>query len=626
MSPRSLRIAGIAVGALAAAGLAAALALHVRELRAELATAYDRHHDRYAGSATCRGCHADRHESWYQTWHRTMTQEASARSVQGAFDGRVVEYWGVPVRPVTRDGNYFFEYLSADRSQVIGTARVTHTVGSHRYQQYLTHQPDDGTRYRLQLLWHIGDQRWVHMNGAFLRDDHQGFSDRVTIWNQNCIFCHNTGPVPNITNQDELVGRLTRGQRVNFATDMRFDSTVAELGIACEACHGPGADHAERNRNPLRRYLLHASDLRDPTIVHPAKLPAQRSAEVCGQCHAQRIPARTELGEDWLRSGPSYRPGDVLADHVRIITADLPGPPDSPEMFQRRFWADGTARLSAYEFTGITQSACYRGEQLTCQNCHDAHGGDPNGMMRDDGRSNAPCLACHQPLAENPTAHTRHAADSPGSLCVNCHMPPMVYGVMAVHRSHRIEVPDPAADARNARPGACAGCHLDRSADWAAAQVADWDRTVAADIAAPADARVPEHLRQLLGGDPVQRAIAAHLAGREDSALSGSRRLELIPALLLAMDDGYPAVRRFASRSVAAIAASAGATGVVRALGDFDFIGTPAARAAALAQVGTQWRGWQQQQGLRIAGVDPALASALRAEAARRSVDINIGE
>jgi predicted CXXCH cytochrome family protein len=620
--PRSRLL--ILSAALAAVALAiAAASWRFGEVRAELARPFDRHGTGYVGSNTCRSCHQDRHASWYRTWHRTMTQEASAQSVQGQFDGRIVEYWGVAVRPVARDGRYYFEYLGPDRQTVTATAQVARTVGSHRYQQYLAQVPGTGQNYhRLQLLWHKGDRRWVHLNGAFLHDDRQHYSAPVTTWNHNCIFCHNTGPEPNAVNYEALIERIGAGEKLNVVQELRYESKVAELGIACESCHGPGAEHSRRNRDPLRRYWLQATDASDPTIVNPAKLDAVRSAQVCGACHAQRVPATMDLMENWLHTGPTYRPGDNLLEHVRPVTAAEPGPPDNPDLFRKRFWADGTPRLSAYELTGLQMSACFQQGELSCLNCHDAHGGDVNGMMRDDGRTDAPCLACHQQLADV-ARHTHHPADSPASRCTSCHMPPMVYGVMEIHRSHRIEVPAPLANAQAERPNACIGCHLDRDAAWAGARIAAW---AGRPPPAAQPAAVDEHVRQLLGGDPVQRAVAAKLAGRPDSALTPAQRLALVPTLLLAMEDDYPAVRRFAQHSARSIAAAAGAGALAQALEPFDFIAPAPQRAAALATIRAAWRQHVERHALAIPEPDAALVAALRREGLRRSVDINIGE
>jgi len=619
---------------------------------AEMSVSFDRHAAAYAGSNTCRSCHQDHHASWQRTFHRTMTQEASPHSVQGAFDGQIVEAWGGRMRPAQHDGKYFFEALDSGGA-VAASYEVRRAVGSHRYQQYLMQRPDNGQYLRLPLLWHNGDRRWVHMNGAFLYDDHQTYNQHVTTWNHNCIYCHNTGPQPGITNSNELYGRVVRGERVNFLAEARYESKVAELGIACETCHGPGAEHARRNQNPLRRYALHHSAADDPTIVNPRKLDAARATYVCAQCHAQRVPARTELVETWLSSGPTFRAGDDLAQHVRWIGPNEPGPAGNPDLYRLRFWADGTPRLSAYEFQGLSQSKCYQQAPLTCMNCHEAHGGDVHGMMKEGARGNAPCASCHQPIAANLSAHTRHAPQSSGSLCVNCHMPPMVYGVMEIHRSHRIEIPDPTRDHAAERPNACAGCHLDKDSDWLKAQIALSSllplageggpkgrmRGAVAEssgssshhphpgplpLAGEGEPQVAENTRQLLGGDPVQRAVAAKLAGRGDSALSPPQRLRLVPPLLLAMEDGYPAVRRFAWKSLLAILAD-GNLDLGAAAPQFDFTGTPAQREATIAALRRNWNDYARRQGLLDAEMDPAQVAALRNQAAL-SAAINIGE
>ncbi|MES2885973.1 MAG: cytochrome c3 family protein [Pseudomonadota bacterium] len=551
-----------------------------------------RDRDAFVGSNTCLSCHADHHASWKRTYHRTMTQEASHQSVQGAFDGQVVNAWGVPVRPLQREGKYLFEYLDPNTKAVQATVEVSRTVGSHRYQQYLS-KDADGRYARMHLIWHIGDQRWVHYNGAFLYDDAQSFNQHSAVWNPNCIFCHNTGVNPNITNEDALLKRAMQGERFNYLNAAHWDSEVAELGIACESCHGPGATHAAANRNPVRRYWQHFSDEPDATITNPRRLTPARSAEVCGQCHGQRTPAKLEMASEWLRSGPSYRAGDVLAEHVSLVQPDTPVPTGDANLFRLRFWKDGTPRLSAYEMQGLLQSDCYTKGGATCIGCHEAHGGTPAGMITEDNRAGASCVGCHQDAAALP-AHAAHAKASPTTNCVDCHMPKMVYGVMEIHRTHRIRAPDPLAAAGTQQPDACTTCHGNRSAAWAADAVSVWRGGAVPETTSS----MPENLRQLFSGDPVQRAVAAKLAGSEKSALVNAERAAQLPLLFAAMEDGYPAVRRFAQQSAKVSADKLVLPQLATALQGFDFIGPPAQRAQAM-------------QAIRAAALAPQPASDL---------------
>ena len=577
----------------------------------------------YVGSNTCKSCHARHHESWGRTYHRTMTQEASRKSVQGDFSGAVVSAWGVSVRPRQgEDGRYYFDYLKPDGG-LAQSVELQRTVGSHRYQQYLA-KDGDGRYARMHLIWHNGEQRWVHYNSAFLYDDHQGFNEHAALWNPNCIFCHNTGVKPGITNADELNARVARGENFHFLNAAHWQSEVAELGIACEACHGPGGTHSALNRNPLRRLALRLNEGRDGSIVNPKRLPTQRASEVCGQCHAQRLPAREGEVQEWLKTGPSFRPGDALDDHVRLVQRDTPGSAEKPDLFKQRFWDDGTPRLSAYEWTSLKQSACAK--EASCLSCHGGHTGEPAGMITAANREGASCSGCHAEAAAQPF-HQRHAKASQGTNCVDCHMAKSIYGVMEVHRSHRIRSPEPQAAADQSRPDACTGCHTDASAAWAAASIT----ALASGQPAPArDAQVlPENLRQLFAGDTVARAVAAKLAGHPRAALTPEARAAQLPLLLAAMDDDYPGIRRFAWQSATSSAELLGLPALSKQLAAFDYQTLGRARDPVLASIraalpapapGARWGGLLDASGQ----ADAAVIEALRAQAAK--TPISIGE
>jgi predicted CXXCH cytochrome family protein len=590
----------ITVGLLIAATAFAATWLwrSVGAIRAELAQPFNNAQAQWVGSTVCADCHADRHASWKRTYHRTMTQEASAKSVLGHFDGQVLSAWDGDVRPLQRDGKFFFETRDPASGQIVSTRQVERTVGSHRYQQYLSLDAASGSYLRQNYLWHVAEQRWVHLNAAFLGPDQQPFDAHISTWNNNCIFCHNTGPQPRMDNYSELVARARSGEKISLVADAHYDSKVAELGIACEACHGPGSEHVARNASRLRRWTLDITGVADLTIVDPARLDAKRSTQICGQCHGQRVPKSVAQVPRWIGSGPEYRAGGDLSQFVAPVFRDSAPPQGAAaDLFSQRFWNDGTPRLTAYEYQGLLLSRCYRESgKLSCESCHSMHTGDVDGMLVEKNRGNAPCARCHEHLVREVSAHSHHATGSVGSLCYNCHMPNVVYGVMGIRRSHRIEVPDASANARDARPNACSNCHNDKSPQWVVEQeMALWkhrsDASVArGDGADPAIADLPA---TLLAGDPVQKAIAAYHLGSAATGIGAIRRALAVPYLLQALDDDYPAVRRFARASLIDLERRLSAEGIelhmAALLESFDFTASSAQRRQQLPALGQAW-------------------------------------
>ncbi len=592
----------------------------------------------YVGSTVCADCHHDRHASWQRTFHRTMTQSASADSVRGLFDGRQLDAFGGRMRPVQRDGAYAFEYLDPQSGMPIATLPIARTVGSHRYQQYLTRDPDSETYYRLHYLWHIQDQRWVHMNAAFLGDDAQHFDAQWTTWNGNCVFCHNTGPEPRVSNVEQIRERAQRGEPVDVRSELRYETKVAELGIGCEACHGPGGEHLARMQRFDQRWLATIVSGSDRSMVNPARLSGARANDVCGACHAGRTLHDIAALDRWMSDGPSFRPGDDLSQHVVALGANTPSPAAHlPDLYRNRFWHDGSIRLSAYEYQGLQASACAVDEDLTCIRCHSMHGGDPAGMLPLANRGDAPCLRCHQGYRDRVAEHSGHAVESPGSRCMNCHMPRAVYGVMTIHRTHEISIPDVAASLAAGKPDACLNCHASEAPDFALRKDGAAHRGIVRQDGA--DPSLADGLVALLAGDPVRKAVAAFELGRVDQAPGQGELLIRVPWLIAALDDDRPAVRRFAWKSLNAIDAALARTArelrMADVLAGFDFTAAADARAGSAQSIAASFaaldkRDWPQPAPATALDnqyrLDGAVLGRLRELGARSDKQIDIGE
>jgi hypothetical protein len=542
-----------------------------------------------AGSQACAACHPAQVASWRASHHRTMTQPASGAAVLAPFAGESIDHLGFRAT-MSRDiaGRPHLRVLPLDdEGREAGPALldvdVSLTVGSHRYQQYVARIDrggGPGEMWRLPVAWHLGERRWIPMNAAFLEPEGQrGAADdylrHLSRWNDNCIMCHNTEPVPGRMDRSEGTGPKGHDDlSPETAGPHWFASKVGEFGIACEACHGPAAAHLERQRSPARRLLGGAGD---PSIAHPGRLSPRAESDVCGRCHGNRIAADVAAV---LRAGDGFLPGAELAAHSRPIYADsrIAGSDETP--FAARFWPDGTPRLSAYEYQGLLQSPCHgdgAAGGLGCNHCHDMHGERPSMQLRAGREGAAACVDCH---ALDPA----HGGHGPAIECQGCHMPRITYGLLEGMISHRISSPDPAAwIGRHDQPDACTQCHVDRSRAWAAAQLPALGLkagAAAGPVAASAEgqasdgAEAPEEawasrvLLDVYGGDPVQRVLAIHALARPGVPVSPQIRR---PWLVDALEDEYPAVRWFAWRALRSVAAEAPADeALVAALRAYD--------------------------------------------------------
>lgn len=470
-----------------------------------------------------------------------MTQEPTKDAVVGRFDGREVSYESQSARPFEKDGRFKMDLPTESGRR---TAEVALAVGSHRYQQYFEKiRSADGFHLRrLPILWHIGERRWLHINTVFLGPDDANWNAHASTWNSNCIFCHTTGPEP------RLIGDPRKATRDHAA----WDSKTAELGISCESCHGPGRAHAEAEEAAKARGETHDGD---PMIVDPHELDGERSAAVCGQCHGQRMPKDPAAINEWIVKGPSFRPGMKLLDHVTPIAATTPSiVANDPDLFSKRFWKDGTPRLSAYEFQGWNASPCRKDAKFSCGSCHTMHGGDPKGMIEPKMRGPLGCVQCHQEIGRDIAAHTHHGANSPGSNCYECHMPRIAYGILELHRSHRIEIPAPARHSEKfGRPNACGLCHVDRTIAWLEGKTRElWTspkNAPSADIP-PGNATDRDAIKDLLTGDTPTRAVIAQALAADGVVIARESEAARRIALIASCGDAYPAVRRIARRAL----------------------------------------------------------------------------
>jgi len=573
--------------------------------------------DAYTSSARCKACHPDAYASWQQTYHRSMTQKASPEAILAPWndvtlarhgrlthlfvegdthyvdlprpgtrgetpDERVVRpvvmttgshhlqlYWlPVPWADTVPDptGASAFAHRCASchqtheddlaggdlRNRGLAASELSHILGSPGRDhpdlpaserallvEHVARLQHEDRLVQFPFAWFIREQRWIHEDDSFLAPP-QPPSETAELmegWSNGCDRCHAVAP--------------------DFSWDPNTETgnaTAVDLGIACEACHGPGESHSIRYQGPLTRYAAHLGLTEDDDIIVPSELPADRSAQVCGQCHAELVPKDSETFP------ADFHPGDDLLELAHAIQLTDERPDwlvehllDEPDAIESGFWRDGTMRIAGRDYTALLESTCHTEGELACTSCHQLHGSDPNDQLKPEAKGDSPageavCVDCHAGF--DTTAHTHHPDESAGARCMNCHMPRTTLGLLTVMRSHRVDSPSAASAARTGRPDACSLCHLDQPLSWTSQHLSDWygQPPVTAGVSSPA----PAAIDWLLRGDAAQRAVVAWHLGNPDSLdASGS---DWQPVFLAhTVDDPYVAVRTIARAQLRAL-------------------------------------------------------------------------
>ena len=379
----------------------------------------------YAGSASCRECHAEAYDKWSKSNHGLAERPVEAGRDQAAFaPARTFRHGSQTTAVALTNGNFII--TSKDLSNHMAAQRVDRVIGNDPLQQYLVAAP--GGRWQtLEASYDPHRNEWFNVFGQEDRQPGEWghWTGRGMTWNSMCAACHNT--------------RLRKNY--DEATDS-YHTTMAEMKVACEACHGPLQAHvAWRKEHP---HTVEA----DPTL--PQRTPAQ-IMDTCGSCHARRAELTGE-----------FQPGDQFTDHFDLTLVD----------HSETFYPDGQIHDEDYEYTAFWGSKMHQAG-VTCLDCH------TRSLHTPALKGNAMCLRCHAggylkaPII-SPAEHSHHAAGGAGDQCVSCHMPVTVYMQRHPRHDHGLTIPDPLLTVKFNIPNACNRCHSDRSADWSLAAVTKW--------------------------------------------------------------------------------------------------------------------------------------------------------
>src|SRR5262245_38827617 len=276
----------------------------------------------YGGSPSCKSCHEEEYRRW-ETSHHALAERTVNQSVDSvAF---------APQRNIHHGSEASEARLEAGKAQIVTTGLegqrtafvAERVIGVDPLRQFLIPAPG-GRLQSTELAFDPKTNDWFDVYGQEDRKPGEWghWTGRGMTWNVMCAACHNT--------------RLRKNYQ---ESNDSYATTMAEMGVGCEACHGPMADHnAWQTKHPQQP--------NDPT-VH--QITREQMFSVCGSCHSRRA----ELTGD-------FHPGESFSDHYALTI------PDETDTF----YPDGQIRDENYEFTSFLSSRMHAAG-VRCIDCHE---------------------------------------------------------------------------------------------------------------------------------------------------------------------------------------------------------------------------------------------------------------
>ena len=386
--------------------------------------------EKYVGASVCAECHSETHEKWKESHHFHAMELPNDKTVRADFDNSQFENFGINTK-FYREGEKYMVETENEKGEM-QAFEVAYTFGWEPLQQYLVKFPDG----RLQVLptcWDVEKKEWYHIypEERIAPNDPLFWTRSLQNWDHMCADCHST----NLHKEFDF-------------SSQTFATKYSEINVACESCHGPGADHVKHARSGLGWESLANYALVDVNSTNVAQI------ESCAKCHARRSMVH-----------PYHHAGDRFLDHFLPEVTQ----PWSPEMQAPTYHVDGQIDDEVYVYGSYIQSKMFH-QGVKCTDCHDAH---TTKLYHYD---NQLCTRCHMPDDKNPagydnSGHHFHEIGTAGASCVECHMPHKNYMVIDDRRDHSIRIPRPDLSAKFGHPNACNNCHSDKSFEWAAQAV-----------------------------------------------------------------------------------------------------------------------------------------------------------
>lgn len=175
---------------------------------------------------------------------------------------------------------------------------------------------------------------------------------------ETCFRCHTTGPQPRDADNPR-----SQGGRTGVL------GTWEEEGVRCEACHGPGSNHAP---HPEQRDIF-----------------VDATAATCGRCHAPNFdPDTIPVEDNYIKSNTQYAELLASGGHSDFACTVCHNPHASMIYDRDNGWRNQCTACHSDQNMAFHDGLVYERddytEELSCQSCHMPFTGRSNAVAGED--------------------------------------------------------------------------------------------------------------------------------------------------------------------------------------------------------------------------------------------------
>lgn len=426
----------------------------------------------YVGSETCRNCHFSIYKQVTNSIHTKMIRKVNPEGT-------------IPSSQLSMKPSVSNIHGNLSASNAPSLSEVTYVMGGwYKEESYIKEGVDTNTGL---ATFRVTKYEWDPIKQIYHNN-----RDETRNWLTMCAGCHTTG--------------------YNPATQ-----SFSEVNISCEACHGPGSEHA---RTTSKSFIV-----------------KDTSNEGCGFCH---IRAQSAAMGGFTNKQFNFPIGYQLGhpETLKFIPQTLTDTNSS-------FFPDGTSKRHRQQYLDVNypgfRTSKHHEKNVTCTSCHDPHtsgivtvqAGIPaaanaptNGVygipiydnitkatnfVHWDGeglKEGIDCASCHKSVDSKHVHYFTEKSRAASVSCVDCHMPDVINvngkslrGALHTHTFRSMRPETSMKYGADAQANSCTyRCHQDRGtnkterAQWAAGYLQSH-----LELLALTDAKASLHLTGLRG-------------------------------------------------------------------------------------------------------------------------------